>query len=105
MSVRAYILRKIDVNFTEENIIFKKIMDNKPLFNVWHNPKIFEIFLDYGCDFSNQDSLGEIMITRSDWMEFKKDFKNEGWTEEELEILNTINNELKEEEDIWCECF
>ena len=63
------------------------------------------MFMEYGYDFLNNDSVGEIMISRCDWMDFKRDFKNEGWSNEDLDILNKINDELKVEEDIWCECF
>ncbi len=105
MSVKAYIIRNVEINMDDEHIIFKKILDNEPLFNLWRNSRIFEMFMEYGCDFSNNDSIGEIMISRCDWMDFKRDFKNEGWSKEDLDILNKINDELKVKEDIWCECF
>ena len=105
MSVRAYILRKVNVDFTDEHIIFERVLDREPLFNVWHNPDIFEIFRRYGDDFSNNDAIGEIRLSRKDWMNFKVNFKNEGWTKEELDILTQINDELEIEEDLWCECF
>ena len=105
MSVRAYILRKVNVDFTDEHIIFERVLDREPLFNVWHNPDIFEIFMRYGDDFSNNDAIGEIRLSRKDWMNFKVNFKNEGWTKEEIDILTQINDELEIEEDLWCECF
>ncbi|MDO5848228.1 MAG: hypothetical protein Q4P18_01685 [Methanobrevibacter sp.] len=105
MSVRAYILRKVNVKFKDDEIIFERILDRYPLFNVWHHPKIFELFEDYGCDFSNQDAIGEIMLTKKGWKEFVKKFKKDDWSDEELKILETINRELEIDEDIWCECF
>lgn len=105
MSVRAYIIREFQINFTDENIIFRKVMDRNPLFNVWHDPKIFEVFQEYGYDFSNHDAVGEITLSKKAWWNFKKDFKKEGWEEKDLKILDKINEELKAEEDIWCECF
>ena len=50
MSVRAYIIRKFNVHFTDDEIIFEKVVDRTPLFNVWHDSMIFEVFQDYGCD-------------------------------------------------------
>ena len=105
MSVRAYIIRKFNVHLTDDEIIFEKVVDRTPLFNVWHDSMIFEVFQDYGCDLSNDDAIGEITLSKSGWRNFKKNFKKEGWEEKDLEILNKINEELEDEEDIWCECF
>lgn len=105
MSVRAYIIRKFQLEFTKESMIFKKVLDLEPLFNVWHNGNIFGVFEDYGGDFTNHDANGEIMISADDWQCFKKDFKKEDWSAEELEILERIDDELKRSDDLWCECF
>lgn len=105
MSVRAYIVRKFKSRFEENEIVFEKTLDRSPLFNIWHNPKIFEIFQDYGYDFTNHDCCGEIFLSKSDWLDFKKEFKKEKWGRNELKILEKIDEELKLEDEIWCECF
>lgn len=105
MSVRAYLIKNFSADFEGDDIIFKKVVDRTPLFNVWRNANIFDIFQSYGCDLTNQDAIGEVTLSKSDWMNFKKNFKKEDWSMDDIAILNNIDELFKKHEDIWLECL
>lgn len=97
MSIRAYLITE-----TDEKIIDGKmyIYEKEELFfNVWHEPRVFDVIAQYGFDGTNDDCLGELEIDWEDWDEFKESV-TEGhdydFTKREKEVLQKIDTLFKE---------
>ena len=104
MSVRAH---KVTTKYEKgENI---KITDtNSFVFNVWSEGHIFDLILDYGNDFTNEDSCGIIEIHVESLEELIVEERDK-LTNDELVRLKSLLNEYKlpgvDEEWIQLDCF
>lgn len=105
MSVRAYRLLRETVE-RNGKVYVAKMREETETFNVWHHDRIFWLIADYGYDYTNEDCCGEIGIELEDWQEMKDRGDLEKFDDkEEIEILQEIDNILKQEGEISFECF
>ena len=102
MSVRAYLIKKIDVNYENDEIIIKKVLNKTPSFKVNHE-KILELF-DYERNL-NEDLNGELTMDRYTWSNILKDLDFSKYSEYELEMIENISNDMKDNDFICYYCF
>lgn len=105
MSVRGHLIKDVIVTTSENYIKVEKIIEKESRFNVYHDPKIFKIFQDYGSDSTTVDCFGEVSISDDEWKEFMKDFKKEDYNKRELDILAKIEQDLTGSYLVFYECF
>lgn len=113
MSVRAYIKEEQNIEYKNgyKEITYRENLIE--LFNIWHNPEIFEVLCEYGFDGTNQDSVGEIEIDSEQWEELKETekifispkFTEKKYGKESVKIFKKIDSYLKENEYLLLNCY
>lgn len=107
MSVRAYIERERSIWVDEVNRTYYDNNDGEGLvkythtdkefaFNIWHQNEFLEELLNFGAeDYTNQDFLGNIEMSKEDFESMiensKRILSNEDW-----ESIEVIQNYFKE---------
>lgn len=106
MSIRAYIIKRIDQGY-DDNYSYTLIAQERvPLFNVWHHSNIFDLITSYGFDGTNDDCVGEIEIDCEMWDEVKNEENFSKFTSEEIDILQKIDTYFKGgNEFLTLECY
>lgn len=105
MSVRAYLIKYLKINSDETTIKIEKILEKTATFDLTHNEKIFKIFQENEGDHTSSDLNGEIAIDKISWNRFLLNLNKEKYSQEELDIIDKITNDLKNKEIIYYECF
>lgn len=105
MSIRAYLVKKIKIENKEDEIILKRILENKPTFNLNTNKKILKLFQDTNGDNTNDDLIGELIIDQISWSKIINNLPLEEYTNNELKIIKKISHDLKNEKIRYYECF
>ena len=105
MTVNAYLIKEINTKIKDDNIIIEKILEKTPTFNLNHNQKILELFQEYGCDNTNDDLNGELVIDKYSWEKILNNILPELYTPIELKIIEKITNDLINKEIIYYKCF
>ncbi len=105
MSVRAYLVKKIKIENKDNEIIIKRILENKPTFNLNKNKRILKIFQDTHGDNTNEDLIGELIIDQISWSKIIKNLSLDEYTNNEIKIIKKISNDLKNQDIRYYECF
>ncbi len=105
MVVNAHLIKKIDIKTTDDEIIIEKILEKTPTFNSRRDDKILKLFLDYGCDNTNDDLNGELIMNKETWSDILNELNYENLTSDELKIIQKITTDLTNNEIIFYECF
>lgn len=105
MVVKAYLIKTTNIKTNDNELIIEKILEKKPTFNSRTNGRILKLFLDYGCDNTNDDLNGELFMDKETWQEILTNLTSEDYTEDELKIIQKISDDLANEEIIFYECF
>lgn len=105
MTVKAYLLKKINVKNNKDEIVIERILENEPTFNLNTNKKILELIQKINGDNTNEDLTGELVIDKYTWKKILNNLLKENFTPIELKIIEKITNDLKDREIIYYECF
>ena len=105
MVVKAYLIKTTNIKTNENEIIIEKILEKTSTFNLRKDEKILKLFLDYGCDNTNDDLNGELFMDKETWSDILSELDYENLTCDELKIIQKITNDLSGEEIIFYECF
>ena len=98
MSVRAYLEKNLEIESNNEELIITKTLKRMPTFNVTRQPEIFELFCEYGEDYTNDDCVGEISISKSEWEKVPKDRLPK-------KTVNQINKDFQSRDEITYHCL
>ena len=99
MSVRAYIFEEKQVKSDKNDCYKYEIYQEKdPMFNVWRQTHLLDLFFAFGFDGTNNDCVGELELTDEGLEEFLKDKEKntKHWTDYDLEILDKIIDYFKD---------
>lgn len=66
---------------------------NEPIFNLWSNVSLMDLFNDFGINQTNLEGLGTLEIDYEGLNNFKE--LNDNLSNEDINILNFIEEELK----------
>ena len=105
MTVNAYLIKEIKLKIKDDDLIIEKILERIPTFNLNHDKKILELFQKYGCDDTNDDLNGELIIDKNTWENVLNNISRDLYTPIELKIIAKITNDLKNNEIIYYKCF
>ena len=105
MGVRAYLVKKVKIENKDNEIIIKRILENKPTFNLNKHEKILKLIQDINGDNTNEDLIGELIIDQISWSKIINKIHLEEYTKNELKIIKKISNDLKNEKIRYYECF
>lgn len=105
MTVNAHLIKTINLQTTDDEIILEKILERTATFNSRRDYKILKLFLDYGGDNTNDDLNGELTMDKETWSNILNELDYENLTPDELKIIKKITNDLSDDEIVFYECF
>ena len=105
MTVNAHLIKTINLQTTDDEIILEKILERTPTFNSRRDYKILKLFLDYGGDNTNDDLNGELTMDKETWSNILNELDYENLTPDELKIVQKITTDLDNDEIVFYECF
>ena len=105
MTVNAHLIKTINLQTTDDEIILEKILERTPTFNSRRDYEILKLFLDYGGDTTNDDLNGELTMDKETWSNILNELDYENLTPDELKIIKKITTDLDTDEIVFYECF
>lgn len=99
MSIRAYICERNQVDSErDDSWKYEEYILKECLFNLWRNPNIFDLFINFGFDGTNGDCVGQLELTDEQFEDFVKNKKEntKQWNNSDLQILKKIERYFKE---------
>lgn len=105
MTVNAHLIKTINLQTTDDEIILEKILERTPTFNSRRDYEILKLFLDYGGDNTNDDLNGELTMDKETWSNILNELDYENLTPDELKIVQKITTDLDNDEIVFYECF
>lgn len=103
MAINAYLIKQININTYNDEIIIEKIIEKNPTFSLTHHEKIFELIQKHDCDNTNEDLTGEIVIDNESWKKVIINLLSDNLTNEELKIIEKISFDLKNKSVVYYE--
>lgn len=98
MSIRAYLEINSEIKSTDDELIITKTLKKTPSFNITRESEIFEVFQRYGEDNTNNDCIGEISISKSDWQKAPKSHLSD-------KSVKQINRDFRNNDSVIYHCF
>ena len=104
VTVRAYLIKKINVKTNEDEMIIEKILEKSPSFSL-KNEKILTIFENNNFTNLNDDLNGEISIDKYSWLKILEDIDYGDFTQKDCLIFEKISNDLSDNDVVYYECL
>lgn len=104
MTIKAYLIKMINMKIKNDEIIIEKKLEKTPAFYLKNNEKLLTQLQKYECNNINDDLNGEIVIDKITWTKILNEGLEE-YTSNELNTIKQITNDLKNNEIIFYNCF
>lgn len=105
MSIKAYLIKEMNMKTENEQIKIEKTIEREPTLYLTKNSAIFDLIQKQKLDNLNEDLNGEIVIDKTSWKEILHELNMSNIKKYEKNSINKINNEFKTKDILFFECF
>lgn len=105
MTIKAHLIKEINIKDRNEEIKIEKIIEKTPTFNLKSDTNILRLFQEISGDNLNNDLNGELYVDKTSWNTFLNSTKKDKFTSKELKIIKKITRDIENKEFILYECF